>query len=999
MLPVVTRELIVSSRRRGTYHTRVGAAGLALLAMLWLMLVSSLGTGTAVLEKMLFDTLSGIAFAYCLLVGVRVTADCLSAEKREGTLGLLFLTDLRGYDLVLGKLVSSSLASVYGLLATVPVLSLALLLGGVSLSQVFLVAMVLFNTMFFSLSAGILVSTMSQNERKAAFATLMLILFCTLFPVVVLFFIHEFLEYDFPDEASAWGMLPSPLLGFLMTFKTGPLSLAPFPIWVPIGVIHFLSWLFLAIASRMLPRLAHDRPQSKRTERWTARFRTWSYGEGEERLRFRRRLLDLNPFTWLSSRERFKAYYVWFFLGVLLLMWGIAAWKYPDIFFVWDISPGALWLLHGFVKIWFASEVCQRLIEDRRAGALELLLSTPLGVQEISHGQSLALRRQFKGPVIALLSVDCTTAVVGMMIPGPVMTTNDQMARLLVFPAGMIVMLLDLWAIQWVGMWKSLTSTSLNRVLLTTYGRILILPWLLFFLFGSGMAAFQFLTGVTMRMSSVTLVIAWTIFSVIVDLVHIFPSRKKFMEQFRTLAASRFDSPVIQPGVTSRLGFLGTLFTRSTTAEPRGNLFVVLRRHWTMTSIGLVLVIAVVSLAVYRASLRSELKRELAAISARGEPAFPEEIDRWDPPIPEAQNAMDRLTPLLTMRYIGTITNQEALVAKHAAALEEVHRSLQLSGSRMEINWDNPNNFQNYQQLHNLSELAQVLNAQASVRQRTNDIDGALDSIAAIARIGRIFGGIPIPIAQHFRLACVNIGLDASEQLIANGTVPKPQLNRLMRILRESEAQTLDGNWRVRAFIGHRYLTIRIHENPGQRFNPWMGGPPPPAIQLLAGIQTSLGMSDRALIKALRSLNAQIDALKHPFPENLRQLQTIQGQLGPDLGANPFGNWLASMTMIDPGALSWEMNLVNRTRLTEIAVAIELARLETEAVPEDLQSLAPTFIEALPVPLGDGGPFTFERLNPGYRIFHGTNAPVVKANKGRNNFQTSSSAAVITVRR
>ena len=95
----------------------------------------------------------------------------------------------------------------------------------------------------------------------------------------------------------------------------------------------------------------------------------------------------------------------------------------------------------------------------------------------------------------------------------------------------------------------------------------------------------------------------------------------------------------------------------------------------------------------------------------------------------------------------------------------------------------------------------------------------------------------------------------------------------------------------------------------------------------------------------------------------------------------------------------WDMNLINRTRLAEIAVAIELSRLETEVVPEDLRSLAPTFIEALPVPLGDGGPFTFEQLNPGYRIFHGTSAPVVKTNKGRNNFQISSSGAMITVGR
>ena len=55
----------------------------------------------------LFWGLTGSAVFYCLLSGVWFTADCLSEEKREGTLGLLFLTDLKGYDVVFGKLVAT----------------------------------------------------------------------------------------------------------------------------------------------------------------------------------------------------------------------------------------------------------------------------------------------------------------------------------------------------------------------------------------------------------------------------------------------------------------------------------------------------------------------------------------------------------------------------------------------------------------------------------------------------------------------------------------------------------------------------------------------------------------------------------------------------------------------------------------------------------------------------------------------------------------------------
>ena len=73
-----------------------------------------------------------LAFLGCLFSGVFLTADSLSGEKREGTLGLLFLTDLKGYDVVFGKLIATSLNGFYALLAIFPVLALPLVMGGVT---------------------------------------------------------------------------------------------------------------------------------------------------------------------------------------------------------------------------------------------------------------------------------------------------------------------------------------------------------------------------------------------------------------------------------------------------------------------------------------------------------------------------------------------------------------------------------------------------------------------------------------------------------------------------------------------------------------------------------------------------------------------------------------------------------------------------------------------------------------------------------------------------
>src|SRR5690348_16316413 len=91
--------------------------------------------GSTAFGSTLFAILSWLSLAATLSAGLFLTSDCLSEEKREGTLGLLFLTDLRGYDVVAGKLLGTSLRAAYALLAIFPILAITLLMGGVAGAQ------------------------------------------------------------------------------------------------------------------------------------------------------------------------------------------------------------------------------------------------------------------------------------------------------------------------------------------------------------------------------------------------------------------------------------------------------------------------------------------------------------------------------------------------------------------------------------------------------------------------------------------------------------------------------------------------------------------------------------------------------------------------------------------------------------------------------------------------------------------------------------------------
>src|SRR6266516_2147759 len=165
-LPIVERELRAASRRRGTYWNRALAALSAILVFAGTVWFEG-KVAPKELGKDVFYVLSGLFLLSSLVAGIRYTADCLSEEKREGTLGLLFLTDLKSYDVVLGKLAATSLDAFYGMLAIFPVMAIPLLAGGVAGAEFWRVTLVSLNNLLFSLAVGMFCSAISRDERRA----------------------------------------------------------------------------------------------------------------------------------------------------------------------------------------------------------------------------------------------------------------------------------------------------------------------------------------------------------------------------------------------------------------------------------------------------------------------------------------------------------------------------------------------------------------------------------------------------------------------------------------------------------------------------------------------------------------------------------------------------------------------------------------------------------------------------------------------------------------
>lgn len=481
-LPIVERQLRESSRRPATYRMR-SLLALAALAIWFFLLIA--GSNSQMSKgMMLFISIGSLCLGFCLVAGIFLTSDCLSEEKREGTLGLLFLTELKGYDVVLGKLVATSLHSIYGLLAVLPLLALPLLMGGVTSGEFWRVTAVLILTLFLTLSIGMFVSAISRETRQAMSATLLIaVLLSGIFPlfwwVQTLFFAGA--NRDF----LLW---PSPAYLYIRAFDNywrGGAGAAPF--WNSFTTIIILTAAALLFACIYLPQVWHEKgetPGRGLQSSWHRRFR---FGSLAIRLANRWRL-EHNPFYWLCSRDRLPGITAKTIVGLLFLIWiGCYAGCYSSNGRIKDICFGIVMFLgygiHQVLKAFIAIEASRRLSEDRQSGALELLLVTPLPISKILSGQRRALREIYLFPIFlaALINLGMLLLITGK---NPMaMHGDDRVIFSEMFIGGGLILPLDAFALAWIGMSMGMKKRGHHRAIYSTFARVMLPPWLAIFLF------------------------------------------------------------------------------------------------------------------------------------------------------------------------------------------------------------------------------------------------------------------------------------------------------------------------------------------------------------------------------------------------------------------------------------------------------------------------------------------------------------------------------------
>lgn len=466
-LPVIEMEMRSAARRRRTFVLRLLFAVSGSTACLMVWVLPRLAPGPK--GQTMLVLLSYLSLAFCLVAGGFLTADCVSSEKRDGTLGLLFLTPLTGMDIVLGKVACHGLQMFYGLCAAFPIFFLPLLAGGVTWPEVSRIILGLALALILGASVGVLVSVLVTESWKTMMATLASIILVAAVPMIYLMLRATFLASPAPSRG-----LPqlSPIFTVFSGFESSygrPGGPALF--WGSVVASLGLSSALVMVAGSLLGRVFTVMGAGSGSARQT---RALPIADAEA--------LERNPYEWTLLRSAREACpigvltyaLVLFFATMLVASVVTNHWQagFISAFFT------AL-AIHLVAKLRFVVEATRQVNIDRQSGAMELLLVTTSPTGAILEGHQRALRMLAQKPLALLIGVNALLEFSVLGFPQTLHMDPDATAMFTsFFVGGMVLAVADFSALRWLGLWHGLRAPSHVKAALGAFNSTMLLPWI-----------------------------------------------------------------------------------------------------------------------------------------------------------------------------------------------------------------------------------------------------------------------------------------------------------------------------------------------------------------------------------------------------------------------------------------------------------------------------------------------------------------------------------------
>ena len=412
-LPVIVRELRTEARHPLNYWLRVASAAV----MLGVAVLCHVGLDGTIAGRgnVFFGVLQPTLFSLIWLLGPIMTCDSISKERREGTLGLLFLTPLRPVDVGIAKALSGVLRAFTLILAALPVVAIPLLVGGVSGADVLRAALMDVMALFGAISAGLYASSRCREFSRAALLSLLLggIALILLGAPQTFYFLHQALSGAIPGATMPdWSGLLYLTIGPWAicsgvgdAWQNSPAATSPTTLIFSVGqMLAAAGMLLLTLAAlnRNLRRLSVETGMTQRQVWWwktlcTPRIFTGLLAGSQ------RGMLNRNPIGWLQRRTWSARVATWGWLGALLVVETALVTSSLGYGPGWNDLMDAQPMIGLLLALGITFSAADSFRKERETGALELLLVTPLTARQIIAGRLYGLWGQYLPAFLLLL--------------------------------------------------------------------------------------------------------------------------------------------------------------------------------------------------------------------------------------------------------------------------------------------------------------------------------------------------------------------------------------------------------------------------------------------------------------------------------------------------------------------------------------------------------------------------------------------------------------------
>ncbi|HHV97764.1 MAG TPA: ABC transporter permease subunit [Clostridiaceae bacterium] len=208
-----------------------------------------------------YNVIAMFQFSLLALIVPALTSTAISGERERQTLDLLLCSGISTLSIIMGKLLVSVANIMLLVVASLPILGMVFLFGGISFWEVLLMFLYYIITAFMAASLGIFLSVTFRKNVTAIIASYICFAILAVGPVIALFIWGVFFGRNYSGEITygfiAKFLFPSPGFGFISFLAGGHSSMFGFGSLVneinnfierdPSWLRHFKPWMLNSI--------------------------------------------------------------------------------------------------------------------------------------------------------------------------------------------------------------------------------------------------------------------------------------------------------------------------------------------------------------------------------------------------------------------------------------------------------------------------------------------------------------------------------------------------------------------------------------------------------------------------------------------------------------------------------------------------------------------------------------------------------------------------------